>query len=85
MTRLLAHPEKWNAKAMEQRERPRSAFPVLAVAGGLLQALLTLQFAFPAYVEHGDWRSWLACGIACGVGAICALELAGAGQASSPD
>lgn len=84
MTRLLAHQEKWNSKVVEQRERPRCAFPVLAVVGGLLQSLVTLQFAFPAYVEHGDWLSWFDCGVACGVASICAFELVVAVQSSSP-
>jgi hypothetical protein len=75
-----SYPEKWGAEV--QPAAPPAAgerrFPLLAIGGGLLQSFVGLQFCFASYVEHGDWLSWLGCGAACGVAAMCVKELVAA-------
>jgi hypothetical protein len=80
MKALPSYPEKWPMAASEVNtlERTDSRFPLLAVAGGLLQSLVGLHFCFASYAQYGDWLSWLGCGAACGVGAMCVKELVAA-------
>jgi hypothetical protein len=82
MKALPSYSEKWPVAAASeaaQQEQEVARFPLLAVAGGLLQSFVGLHFCFAWYAQHGDWLSWLGCGAACGVAAICVKELAAAG------